>query len=157
MNNRIGFNSGEASGNNYLGDPDLVQRIVSDYVQFVYGLIKKRSSGELPAGGMTAVLRPRVDALADIFMGRNPEYQVHRTWNSRFGVGIAIRQSLGAYWEQNKGTYDEDPGKALFGWLAASVVDAALASRDDPDLAGIGINSKMEKVVRVLLGTHKRA
>lgn len=152
-----GFEVGNADSDKYLGSPIVVEKLIRGFCDDVYGWTKACGDGSMSKEDMTEYLADRISGMADIFMGRNGEYIAVKGWNSRFGLGIAIKQSLGAFWDKYRASYDDDPGKAQFGWLAASVVDSAIASLNDPDLAGASIQTKKDQVIRVLLGLHRRA
>jgi hypothetical protein len=142
---------------NYLGSPVVVKGLVEGFCADVHGMLGRVASGELSKDAFKESLKQSIDAHADIFMGRNPDYDKIVGWNSKFGMGIAIRQSLGPFWDKHKGDYDDEPAKALFGMLAASVVDGAVSAQSDANLAGIGMRGRMESAIRILLGVHRRA
>lgn len=145
-----------ADSPNYLGSPAVVAQLVSDFCTHVHEWAGQRGSGSMAKDEFIVRLKNRIDAMADIFMGRNGDYVKIVGWNSDYGLGVAAKQSLGEFWGKYAAEYDNDPGKALFGWLAASVVDAGRSAADDPDLYGAAVRQKMDMVVRLLLGLHRR-
>jgi hypothetical protein len=152
-----GFNVGDTESDKYLGSPVVVGKLVNDFCNDVYEWTKARGNGSMSKDEMTEHLTNRISDIADIFMGRNNEYSGVMGWNNKFALGLSIKQTLRTFWDKYKDNYDNDPGKAQFGWLAASVVDAAISSLDDPDAAGASILAKKDQVIKVLLGLNKRA
>lgn len=140
----------------YLGSPHVVQFLVNGYCEQVYEWIKERGKGRMSKDEFSAKLREFIGVFADIFMGRNANYVSVVGWNNPFGLGLALKQSMGAFWERHKADYDNDPGKAAFGWLAASLVESSLNALKDPDQSGAAIKAKKDQMVRVLLGAHGR-
>jgi hypothetical protein len=110
----------------YLGSPSVVTEIVQDYVNQVYEWVKARGDGSMTAPEMSVKLRKLVEDSADIIMGRNSLYKGIIGYHNRYALGMAIRQVLGVFWDKYKGSYNDDPGQALFRWLAATLVDSVL-------------------------------
>jgi hypothetical protein len=146
-----------ADSDRYLGSPQVIQVLVDGFCDQVYELTKARGAGELAKDEFAAKLREFVRVFGDIFMGRNANYQKVVGWNSPYGLGMALKQSLGEFWERHKAEYGDDPGQAAFGWLAASLVECAVKSLKDADQAGAAIQTHKEQLTRVLLGAHRRA
>lgn len=152
------FISDALTADNYLGNADLVTALVDGFTEKVHGWAGSTAAGELSKGEFKRLLGAEIDRLADIFMGRNPAYTPIVGWNSRFGVAIALRQSLGAFWDMHGASYANDPCKCAFGWLASSLLTHMheAAADDDADLAGVQMRVKLAQLVRVLLGVHRR-
>lgn len=146
-----------ADSDNYLGSPKVVKWVVNGFCDQVYKWIKARGKGKMPKDEFSAKLRAFIGVFADIFMGRNANYVSVMGWNNPYGLGMALKQSMGKFWELYKAEYDNDPGKAAFGWLAASLVESSLLSMTDPDKAGVMIRFRKDQLIRTLLGNHKRA
>jgi hypothetical protein len=143
---------------NFLGSPAIVTKLVSEYSEAVYEMTKARGSGAMSGDLFKQNLGELIDRNADIVMGRNPDYVSIMGWNNRFALGMAIRQYLGVFWDNTKGSYGDDPGKVLFAFLAAHIVEQAVASQNgDPDLAGAKIRSVIDGVIKLLLGLAERS
>lgn len=108
----------------YLGNPLVVRELIGNYVNQVYEWIKERGNGTMTKDDMVVKLKQLIDENADIIMGRNKMYSVVVGYHSKFGLGTHIKQVLGQFWLNHKEEYGNDPGKVLFAWLAASLVDS---------------------------------
>ncbi len=141
---------------NYLGSPDVVAKVIQDYIDKLYENIKKRGAGTLSSDDFKADLRKWAKEFSDIFLGRNPDYIKVVGWNSPYALGIAIKQVLEGEWERRKDEYNNDPGQLLFGYLATRLVDACSQALKDPDAAGMKFDKKKEMIIKFLLGLGKR-
>ena len=147
------FGLENVSKDNYLGSPDVVAKVVQGFLDKLYENIKKAGSGTISSDDFKADLLKWAKEFADIFLGRNPDYIKVKGWNSRFALGIAIKQEFGdEFWEKHRAEYDNDPGMVMFGWLAATLVDACNAGLKDPDAAGMKFNDKKQQIIKFLLG-----
>jgi len=141
---------------NYLGSPDVVAKVVQGYLDQLYELIKKTGAGTVPKDEFRADWMKWAQEFADIFLGRNPDYIVVRGWNSRFAMGIAIKQALGEeFWEKHRVEYNEDPGQALFGWMGSTFIDICNQALKDPDAAGKKFQEMKDQVIKFLLGLER--
>ena len=137
---------------NYLGSPDVVARIVQDFLDKAYEDIKKAGAGIISEEDFNSDWVRWGKEFSDIFLGRNSDYIKTVGWNSPYGLGIGIKQSLGTFWEKYKGKYNNDPGQALFGYLAAFLIDCCNEALKDPDAAGMKLNDKKQQIIKLLLG-----
>ncbi|MEA5098139.1 MAG: hypothetical protein VB032_06365 [Burkholderiaceae bacterium] len=143
---------------NYLGSPELVERLVRDYCAQVHDMMRERGQGTMSKEEFKVQLSAMINRNADIFTGRDPAYKKIVGWNSPYGMFIALRQVLGEFWTKYASEYDDNPAKALFGLLATSVVENGLkALNGDPDAAGKDMNHRILLACRVLTNTHRRA
>lgn len=150
------FVAAGADSENYLGNPAVVRRVLQGFVDKIYTGIKKRGAGTLSKEDFVTQLDAMSREFSDIFLGKNPDYVKVQGWNSPYALGIAITQVLGVFWEKNKEHYDGDKGRVLFAWIAASLVDEAQKSQDDPDSAGLAIQGKLDNVTKLLLNLQAR-
>lgn len=151
------FGLENAHADNYLGSPDVVAKIVQGYVDKVYENTKGRGDGTVSEEKFKADWMKWAKEFSDIFLGRNPNYIPVRGWNSPYSLGITIKQIFGDDWDKKfKKEYDNDPGQAFFGLLAARVVDGALKSLKNPDEAGRKFAEQKEWIIKILLGLGKR-
>jgi len=147
-----------AGKKNYLGAPAVVTKLVTDFSDEIYEMVKARGSGAMSKDEMTAELGRVIPKNADIILGRNPDYNGVMGWNNKYALGLSIRQYFGDYWESHKDAYDNDPGQVLFAYLAAHIVDQAIASQNsDPDIAGAKIWRITDNVIKLILGQNERA
>jgi len=147
-----------AGKKNYLGAPAVVTKLVSEYSEEIYEMVKARGSGAMSKDEMTAELKRVINQNADIIMGRNPDYNGVMGWNNKYALGLSIKQFLGSWIAKQPERSTEDPGSLLFFWLAAHIVDQALASQNsDPDIAGAKAYARIQDVIKVILGLAERA
>lgn len=114
----------------YLGDATVVHAFVGNFANEVL-----RAYGSFLAGQTDAVVsKSQVDALVheygEAFMGKDPRYRI-APWQ-----GSRMRGKLLAALPGMKG--DDDPGAALFGFLALQCVKAALSLNEGEDEAMVG-------------------
>jgi hypothetical protein len=144
----------------FLGDPAVVTGLVSGFVQQIYDWMKACARGEMTGDEFKAKAEAESKRMSEIFFGRDPAYLAIKGWNSPYGVGMALKQSMGEFWTRYGASHGDDPVRAVCAWLAAHLVDAARKSQSpdgDPDLEGLGMRQRIEQVSRTLLGTHRRA
>lgn len=144
----------DATEDNYLGSPEVVQRILADSVEEILELLKQSSSisseefrQQISANGLK---------FSAIFAGENPDYKPVVGWNSRVaGLNARLRIQLGDYWPKHRDECDGDPYRALYSWLVWAVYDAIKA--DDRDITDMKMADRLQTVTRMLLGTDRRA
>lgn len=144
----------DALKDNYLGSPEVVQRILGEQIEEILDLLRQASSissdefrQQVVANGLK---------FSAIFAGENPDYKPVIGWNSRVaGLNARLRVQLGDYWKKHRDECDNDPYRALYGWLVWALYDAIKA--DDRDITDMKMADRLQTVTRMLLGTDRRA
>lgn len=139
-----------AVGKPSLGDPAVVDRLVSGFVQAVIGVRNDFLAGT--PGGDNPM--QRIESLAlkagDTIMGRNPEYSA-MAWQNPIRLGAKIRYLCAEIRDY------PDPGQALFMFLARQVVVSMIAveeKRMHPEQSAQKLRVVINDVVDRILGVQ---
>lgn len=147
---------GDALADNYLGSPRVVEKLLQDFCAETFADLSARSTGSLSANEATDRFNGRAAALGKILSGEDPAYRPVVGWNS-VGLKYRVRSALGHYWEQQRKRYNDDAFMVLGAYLVWLVFETMKKSNDDADQAGAEMAQAIDMLVRVLLGTERRA
>ena len=140
---------------NYLGSPTVVEGLLEGFLKDMLRWIRERSLGVLSSEKMQEEAHAAGKRFSKIFAGEDPGYLPVRGWNSRIGgLNACLKVDLGPYWIKNHDEYDNDPFRAMHGWLLWALFTAL--KLDDPDLTAMKMGSNIRTVVGILTGTVKR-
>jgi hypothetical protein len=145
----------ESFSGNFLGDPDVVNRLVSSYATKVESLIIKLWSKELDSNDFESKGRQLTREYADIFAGRNDLYTFVKGYND-FTLPIKLKADLGEYWQRRRADWNDDSVCVLFEWLAMIIFDKMKIADGDDMLFGVMIKPSIQYTVQVLLGIEQR-
>ena len=133
----------------YLGNPDVVERLVAEFCTAVAGLI---DAGKV---GFKAGIPPLITRYADIFSGRSPDYKPMIGYNE-VTLPAKLRVDLGPFWPAQRAQWNDDPVQVLLWWLVNYLVDAATKADGDEMLFEVMVGPYVRGVVERLLGIEKR-
>lgn len=141
---------------NYLGNPNVVARILGEFVTEIYSWVQERSSGTMTAEDMTELAFLRSHKFAAVFSGENQDYAGIVGWNTRSGGGLAayLMADLGHYWQSQRAAFGNDPYRVFYGWLLWATVDAM--KLEDEDLTAMKMGDRLQQAIRLLTGNAKR-
>ena len=140
---------------NYLGNPEVVGKLVADYCMAVREMLVQRSTGQLDASAFMERINDMAVELSVIFSGKSKEYPPIIGWNA-ITLGARIKVALGSYWAENHAANGDDPIRTLFVWLCWGVFDAVQRSQGDDELEGVILSDRTASVINMLLGTDRR-
>lgn len=133
----------------YLGNPDVVERLVAEFCTAVLGLID---------GGKATFkdgIKPLITRYADIFSGRSPDYKPMIGYNKVTLPG-KLMADLGEFWPAQRAQWNDDPVQVLLWWPTNYLVDAATKADGDEMLFEVMVKPYVQGVVQRLLGIEKR-
>lgn len=132
---------------NYLGNPEVVERLVRDFFSVVFSeRAKYHEHGDGDA--RTARIAEVCKSYGAIFMGTVAEYAA-QPWNSPYRLGAYLRVLV-----PDVGSYST-PGEAYFNFLAVQALNASIAFEEGAiteDQVKEGMQEVVDDAVNVLLG-----
>lgn len=145
----------EAFNSEYLGNPNVVERVLEQFLSEMIDWFVARGEGSMTADAMKAKVAERGKAFSAIFAGENPDYKGIVGWNAR-GVGLAqyLKADLGHYWQSQREACNDDPYRVLYAFLLWHAFEAFKG--DDPNMVAFRMGNEIQKVVRMLTGSTKR-
>jgi hypothetical protein len=133
-----------------LGDPAVVDRLVSEFVQAVIGVRNDFLAGKPGADNPIQRIEQLASNAGDVIMGRHADYQA-MAWQNPIRLGSTIR-----YLCQEIRDYP-DPGQALFMFLSTQVVTSMIAveeKRMHPEQSAQKLRVVINDVVDRILGVQ---
>lgn len=136
---------------NYLGDPDVVDQLLRDFLTASLSLLTEVETGDVSADDAPAKLVDLAKSYAAIFLGESKAY-VAQPWNSPDRLGLFLRAKKPPHLED----YDR-PADAYFAAIGtaaiehAQAVDAGTISEAE---AQEGITEIRNDAMRALLGVR---
>jgi hypothetical protein len=134
---------------NYLGDPDVVDRLVRDFLSAALSLLTDVETGDASAEDAPAKLVDLAKSYAGIFLGESAAY-VAQPWNSPNRLGLFLRAKKPPHLED----YDR-PADAYFAAIASAAIMHAQAVEEGTLPEGEAQEALTEirnDAVRTLLG-----
>jgi hypothetical protein len=146
-NTQDGLAMATKSPANYLGNPDVVEKLVRDFFTVVFS---ERSKYHQSGGGDACADRISdvCKSYGSVFMGETSEY-VPQPWNHQSRLGAYLRSLL-----EDVNSY-ASPGDAYFNFLAVQALNAAIALEEGAmteDEVKAGMQEVVDDAVNVLLG-----
>lgn len=146
---------GEAFADDYLGNPEVVARLVAEFCTSFESLLAQRSIGDIESAEFLRDARALIMRFADICSGREPAYRIIMGYHDAT-LAAKLIADLGDFWGANRESWKDDAVAVLFLWLGLIVADKLKLAKDDEMLLGIMLKPSVEYVVSVILGTEKR-
>lgn len=143
---------GNALVENYLGDPDVVSRLVGEFLAEAESLLQN-SSGEKEFANKSRAL---VRHYADIFSGRDASYKTISGYNA-VTLKSKLAADLGSFWRSNRAKWDDDSVCVMFEWLLLMLADSLKRADGDQMLLGVMLKPVTQYAVKVFLGIEVRA
>lgn len=140
----------------YLGDPELVASLVGGFCASAEELLGHLRSDVMTKARFVERSKALVHQYADVFAGRNPDYQTIQGYNER-SLPNKLRVDLGEFWRSNRHNWDDDPVCVLFEWLFVHVAEFVRRADGDDDLLAIMLKPYVQNTVKHLLGIEQRA
>lgn len=134
----------------YLGNPDLVTRLVADFCTSLMGLVETGDGAAFKSGIVILV-----NHYADIFAGRLPDYKTVIGYNE-VTLPQKLKADLGEFWQAQRSAWDDDPIAVLFWWLVVHLVGSIKRADGDEMLYEVMVTPYVQGVVRRLLGIEAR-
>ena len=144
-----------AFGAKYLGNPDIVKRLTSEYLVQFEALLRSRSEGQVSAEEFQADFKTLVYQYADIFSGRDTTYTIINGYHN-FTLKFKLMADLGEFWRKNRARWNDDSVCVLFEWAAVMYANDLKKAQDDDILLGVMFRPTQEYFVQVLLGIERR-
>lgn len=147
----------DAFSDNYLGDPEVVSRLVVAFCVRIEALVKARLNGDISPDQLKANASADVIKISDIFAGRNPEYKVIKGYHGYSLPGKLIGDLL-PHWQVARKRWNDDPTCVLFDWLFCLVMEATRKWPDESDdyMKEIDLKPSIQYTIKVLLGIEER-
>ncbi len=145
-----------AFGDKYLGSPDLVQRLTSEFLVGFEALLRRRSDDEMTAEDFKDKFSEMVRHYADIFSGRDRSYTIIKGYHDQT-LGFKLMADLGEFWRKSRARWNDDSVCTLFEWAAVMYANDLKTADDDEVLLGIMFRPTQEYFVKVLLGIEARS
>lgn len=146
---------GDAFAGDYLGDPDVVARLVAEFCTSFEDVLAQRAAGSIEAAEFLKSSRALILRFADICSGREPAYRIIMGYHDAT-LAAKLIADLGDFWGSNRENWNDDPVAVLFLWLGLILADKLKLAKDDEVLLGIMIKPSVEYAVNVILGIEKR-
>jgi hypothetical protein len=140
----------------YLGDPEVVSSLVGGFCASAESLLYNMGSGATSKARFVELSKALVRQYADVFAGRNPDYQTMPGYNER-SLQIKLKVDLGEFWQSNRKNWNDDPVCVLFEWLFAHSAESVKRADGDDDLLEIMLKPVVEDAVKILLDIERRA
>lgn len=136
----------------YLGNAETVNRLVSEFCARMLPLLNGEAASK---EDFVAQYNALCVEYADIFAGRNPQYQTIKGYNE-ISLPAKLKIDLGPYWQSQRKYCDDDPVRVFFSWLARMLHEKLKIAKDDDLLLGIMFKPTMQQAVKILLGIDPR-
>ena len=143
----------EAFGDNYLGNPDLVNRLVSEFLVSAEVLLGKL--GTIKPAEFREQANTLIKKSADIFSGRDSDYTVIVGYN-KVSLGYKLMADLGEFWQKNRAKWNDDAVAVLFEYLLVMLAESLKKADGDEMLLEIMLKPSVQYAVKVLLGVEQR-
>lgn len=140
---------------NYLGNPQVVNRILAGYIAEMHKWARLRSTGIMTAEEMNEQVRKRGKEFSLIFSGQDPNYIPIAGWNHKeVGLRNYMMIDLGHYWREARSAWDNDPLGVTYNWLLWAVVESL--KMKDKDESEKWLSDFIKTLIQMLTGTIKR-
>jgi hypothetical protein len=147
---------GGATADNYLGSPAVSARLIGQFCAEVEADITSLCGGLVSSSAFSDGLVTKVRRFADIFSGRDPEYQTIKGYHEHT-LRFRLMADLGEYWQSHRAKWNDDPVCVMFEWLAVTLAEKVKLSDGDDMLLGVMMGPTVEYCTKVVLGTERRA
>lgn len=141
---------------NYLGNQELVTRLVSEYSAKVEEAINRLGAGETSPAEFVDSSVALVREYAGIFSGRDPRYLPIVGYHGQ-SLPMKLQADLGEFWRKRRSAWNDDAVCVLFEWLAMMLAEKMRTADGDDMLLGIMFKPSFQYAVQVLLGVEQRA
>ncbi len=136
----------------YLGNSEAVNRLVSEFCAKNMMLFEGGAESKQDFIDQSKAL---VREYADIFAGRNPEYQTIKGYNE-ISLPAKLRVDLGPFWASQRKYWDDDPVCVFFSWLGRMLYEKLKLAHGDEMLLGVMFKPTMQQAIKILLGIDER-
>ncbi|HNQ49501.1 MAG TPA: hypothetical protein PKI22_08820 [Hydrogenophilus thermoluteolus] len=149
---------GVGAGDRYLGDPDVVNRLIAGYCSEVETDLRQVIRGELTPRESEERYMERAKRYADIISGRDKDWQIVPGYHDVTIKG-KFRADLRDFWPKVRHIADDDPHRVFFLWIGALIADAykRWPSDDMEHMRTEFLRPFIRYAVKVLLGIEERA
>ena len=142
----------DTSSPTYLGNSETVNRLVSE---FCAGMLPLLSGQAESPEDFVQKSKALIRKYADIFSGRNPDYQTIKGYNE-ISLPAKLKADLGPFWRSQRQHWDDDALCVFFSWLGRMLHEDLKVAKDDDMLLGVMFKPTMQQAVQILLGIDRR-
>lgn len=146
----------EVASRGFLGDPDVVTRIVANFCRAFEKALALKEHGELAPEQFVERMTALVRENAAIFAGENPDYRIVAGYHDA-SLRYKLMADLAPFWRSNRAKWGDDPVCVLFEWLAVMMAEKLKEAAGDDVMFQVKFGPLMKYAVGVLLGSEARA
>lgn len=140
----------------YLGDPDVVARLLGQFLAASEVDLYALATRAMPAAAYPAAQEARIHELAAKFSGDHPDHPGIAGFHGN-SLPAQLQAALGPFWRDHRGRWGDDAVAVLLEWLLVRLVAHWKAASGSDEALQVLLRPDVRAATDMLLGRAQRA